>query len=229
MRGAKRCIRPCRPALPGRVVGADDATGEGGHRRDEEDSALPAFDRCWQHLLGQQERCRPDAARRSREQCDAPGRIRHGCTRIRIGSPSALSSFSMPLATSSSGTISLIERDRSSRPERHQRSQRPDVGVLIAEVAEDLTLEEVEDRRRADGWRVGAHADAHQPATHGQAVERLLEGRLQGPPRRMRRRGCDRPWLRRSWRVGRRRGRRTRSRRQPRALGPGWPASRRPR
>ena len=58
-----------------------------------------------------------DAARRAGEQRDAcPSRSVTAATRIRIGSPSALSSFSMPSATSSSGTTALIERDRSSRP-----------------------------------------------------------------------------------------------------------------
>jgi hypothetical protein len=43
-------------------------------------------------------------------------RVVHGLTRIRIGLPSCLSSFLMPTAMSSSGTMSLIERDKSSRP-----------------------------------------------------------------------------------------------------------------
>ena len=58
----------------------------------------------------------PDASRRAGEQRDAAREIRHGRTRIRIGSPSAVSSFWMPMATSSSDTTSLMDRDRSRRP-----------------------------------------------------------------------------------------------------------------
>ncbi len=58
-----------------------------------------------------------DATGRPGEQRDAALQvIRHGLTRILIGLPSWRSSFSMPTLTSSRETMSLIERDRSSRP-----------------------------------------------------------------------------------------------------------------
>src|SRR5213596_1073592 len=57
-----------------------------------------------------------DAAGRARQQGHPSGQRRHGLTRIRIGLPSWRSSFSMPTLTSSRATMSLMERDRSSRP-----------------------------------------------------------------------------------------------------------------
>src|SRR5258708_37106084 len=46
-------------------------------------------------------------------------------------------------------------------------------------MAENLSLEQVEDRRRPDRGSVGAHPDADQSAAYRQAVQRLLERRLQ--------------------------------------------------
>jgi len=104
--------------------------------------------------------------------------VRHGFTRILIGLPSWRSSFSMPTLTSSRETMSLMERDRSSRP-RDTSVASVSMSTFWYPRWPSTCFCVSPTYWLVQRWRLGTHPHTDQTPADRHTIEGLLERRLQ--------------------------------------------------